>query len=407
MITKILQYYRGFVIVRIISHSPERFLNLCRNHEIVLQDLTYRDGYYECQMDLKDFRRIRSIAHKSHTRLFIVKKCGFPFFLYRNRHRKVTYISCAVFVVVLYIMSLFIWDIQFEGNQKYTDDVLMTFLHSQGYVQGMQVHNVVCEDLEKAIRNEYEDINWVSARIDGTRLVVKIKENTGILEIEENDYKEGDLIADKDGVVVSVITRKGTPLVHKGDIVEVGDVLVTGTLEILDDGGGVMVQHRVQADADIILERTYEYKDSLPASYIERNYIKEKTHYFVQLFDYRFQILPVEKQENMEVITTKNQCHLFSNFYIPVYYGSCQERIYEETEKFYTETEAKQLCERNLQYYFENLKKLGVEIIQNNVTIKWNGNGCTASGTIVVHEKAGKLSQEQQVEETREANEYH
>ena len=38
MITKILQYYRGFVIVRIISHSPERFLNLCRNHEIVLQD---------------------------------------------------------------------------------------------------------------------------------------------------------------------------------------------------------------------------------------------------------------------------------------------------------------------------------------------------------------------------------
>lgn len=60
-----------------------------------------------------------------------------------------------------------------------------------------------------------------------------------------------------------------------------------------------------------------------------------------------------------------------------------------------------------MQYYFENLKKLGVEIIQNNVTIKWNGNGCTASGTIVVHEKAGKLSQEQQVEETREANEYH
>ena len=80
-----------------------------------------------------------------------------------------------------------------------------------------------------------------------------------------------------------MITRKGTPLVHKGDIVEVGDVLVTGTLEILDDGGGVMAQHRVQADADIILERTYEYKDSLPASYIERNYIKEKNPLFCSI----------------------------------------------------------------------------------------------------------------------------
>ena len=108
MITKILQYYRGFVIVRIISHSPERFLNLCRNHEIVLQDLTYRDGYYECQMDLKDFRRIRSIAHKSHTRLFIVKKCGFPFFLYRNRHRKVTYIVVP-YLLLFYILCLYLY----------------------------------------------------------------------------------------------------------------------------------------------------------------------------------------------------------------------------------------------------------------------------------------------------------
>ncbi len=52
------------------------------------------------------------------------------------------------------------------------------------------------------------------------------------------------------------------------------------------------------------------------------------------------------------------------------------------------------------------MEKLGVEIIQNNVTIKWDGNGSTANGTIVVHEKAGKLSQ-QQIEETTDANEYH
>lgn len=406
MITKILQYYRGVVKVRIVSHSPERFLNLCRNHQIVLQDLTYQEGFYECWMKLRDFQKIHPIVRKSHTRLLIVKKYGFPFFLYRNRHRKATYVSCILFITVLYMMSLFIWDIQFEGNKKYTNEVLMTFLHSKGYVQGMKVDAVVCEDLEKAIRNEYEDINWVSARIDGTRLVVKIKENTGILEVEEKEYKEGDLIADKEGIVASVITRKGTPMVHKGDTVQQGDVLVAGTVEILDDGGGVMAQHRVSADADVILERVYEYNDFVSAVYSSRNYIEEKKHYFVQFLDYRFQFFPIRKKENMEVITSKYQCHLFSNFYIPVYYGSCVEKIYEETKQSYTEAETKVLCERNLQCYFENLEKLGVEIIQNNVTIKWDGNGSAANGTIVVHEKAGKLSQ-QQIEETTDANEYH
>ncbi|MCI6676905.1 MAG: sporulation protein YqfD [Clostridiales bacterium] len=407
MITKILHYYKGIVKVRIVSHSPERFFNLCRHHQIILYELVFQEGYYECQMCLRDFRMIRPIARKSHTRLFIIGKYGLPFFLYRNRHRKVTYISCIAFIAVLYIMSLFIWDIQFEGNRKYTDDVLMTFLHSQGYVQGMKVSTVVCEDLEKAIRNKYDDINWVSARIDGTRLVVKIKENTGILKIEENDQKEGDLIADKEGTVVSVITRKGTPLVHKGDFVKAGDMLVAGIINILDDGGGVIAQHRVQADADVVLERTYEYNDFVEASYIKRNYGKERTHYFVQFFNYRFQIFPIKKEDNMEIITSKYQCHLFSNFYIPIYYGSCQEKRYEEEVQYYTQEQTEQLCEQNLQHYFENLEKLGVEIIQNNVTIKWEGNGCDASGTIIVHEKTGTLSKQQQIEETTKINEYY
>ena len=42
-----------------------------------------------------------------------------------------------------------------------------------------------------------------------------------------------------------------------------------------------------------------------------------------------------------------------------------------------------------LQNYIENLRKKGVEILENNVTIKCDENRCIASGTLVVREKIG------------------
>lgn len=391
MVEKLLRYWKGIVRVRITGNSPERFLNLCHNYHIVIWHLAYQEDAYECEMALEDFRRIRPIVHKSHTRLQIVKRMGIPFFLYRNRKRKVTYISCMLFFTILYVMSLFIWDIQFEGNQKYTDEILMEFVNSHGYVQGMWVDSVKCEELEKAIRAEYEDINWVSAMIDGTRLTVKIKENTGILHVEKDEEQPGDLVADKGGKVHSIITRRGTPAVVPGMEVQPGDLLVSKTVEIFDDGGGVMASHEVEADADVILERNYEYKDTIPYEYLVRKYTDSQTFHFIQFLDYRFQLFPAKLEEQTELITTRHQCKLFSNFYLPIYYGSSEKRSYEEWSQTYSEEQLTLLSQQKLQCYIENLEKLGVEIIQNSVKIRWDANGCISEGNITVYEKAGIL----------------
>lgn len=44
-----------------------------------------------------------------------------------------------------------------------------------------------------------------------------------------------DLIATCDGVITQIITRKGIPLVHVGDQVKKGDILVSGRLETKND----------------------------------------------------------------------------------------------------------------------------------------------------------------------------
>ena len=113
-----------------------------------------------------------------------------------------------------------------EGNTKYTDSTLLHFLEEKGYVHGMKKSGIVCEEIEKDIRGRYGDITWVSAQISGNRLIIRIKENQ-IIDAEGTPASDEsgtgmDLTASKNGTVVSVITRTGTPKVHPGDSVEKG-----------------------------------------------------------------------------------------------------------------------------------------------------------------------------------------
>ncbi len=82
------------------------------------------------------------------------------------------------------------------------------------------------EDLEKAIRNEFPIVTWTSVKVDGSKLLIQIKENE--LLKEEDQTKEQvkatekgfDLVAQTDGTIVSIVTRSGVPLVQEGQEVK-------------------------------------------------------------------------------------------------------------------------------------------------------------------------------------------
>ena len=65
MIQAILRYIRGYVKIRIQGYSPERFLNLCRYHQILIWGLTPRANAYEMYLTLDGFRKLRPIIRKT------------------------------------------------------------------------------------------------------------------------------------------------------------------------------------------------------------------------------------------------------------------------------------------------------------------------------------------------------
>lgn len=123
------------------------------------------------------------------------------------------------------LTSRFIWDIRIEGNYALTEDVLLDYLEERGIRTAMKKSELEIEPLEQALRKDYDLITWTSARLKGTTLIIQIKEND--MPVYETEVSKGneqgmDLTATRDGVVTYIITRKGVPLVAKGQSVKAG-----------------------------------------------------------------------------------------------------------------------------------------------------------------------------------------
>ena len=190
MLLKIYQYIRGYVRIRITGHRMERFINACNYRKIKIWDLSASDGSYEMNLWVKDFKKLRHISHKTSTKITIVKKYGLPFYLFDHRRRKLFFAGIFAATVLLLIMSGYIWDIEILGTHTQTEEVIRTFLKENHVNTGIRRGNIDCDRIVKDIRKGFDDIIWVSASIEGTRLIIQIKENEDAKIDNKTDIKK-------------------------------------------------------------------------------------------------------------------------------------------------------------------------------------------------------------------------
>lgn len=372
---QVIRYLKGYLAIRVFGFSPERFMNLCSNHNIFLWDIENHGDYYTMKISLKGFYLLKGITRKTGTRVVITRRYGLPFLSLKMWKRRIFLLGLVGSIAFWIWMSRFIWAVEVQGNYYVTTDVFQDFLVENGFEAGMKKRDVEIEALEKAIRNEFDIVTWTSARIEGTRLLIQVRENDLISVGEkEEELQEGegtDLVAEKAGEIVSIVTRQGTPKVTAGTVVEKGDILVEGGIPILNEDSSVRRYDYCRADADILLKCNYRLKEEIREKYEQKQYTGEgKTCLFVMVGTRKLKLPEFGRQyETYDVIEEKHQLKLFENYYLPVYVGRDLVREYVTEEKIYEKDEVKKLFEEKLQKFIETLQEKGVQIIEKDVTI--------------------------------------
>ena len=386
-----LKYLKGYVRIRLKGGSPERFLNLCSNNNILIWQIIRVDDEYEMYLSLKAFKELKSIIRKTNVKIKVIEKKGFPFFLHKYRKRKMFFAGILICATFVYILSLFVWQIEINGNHARTTDVLLSFLEENEITHGMRKSKINCEEIETLLRAKYNDIIWTSVKLRGTRLIIDVQENTDT-SIENIGEKEAsDLFADKPAIITKIITRNGTPYVKAGDVVKAGDMLVGGALPITDDGGEIINYQYVAADADIYAKTIYKYKDSFKLKY-QKHEDTGKIQKGLYLKVHEKSVFIGKNKityKNYHIISDIRQLKLGENFYLPFSLGTVQ--VFEEkvTGSVYTKSQAEAKAKQRLSKFIKTLEEKGVQIQENNVTIDIDQTDCKAGGSLVVIEKLG------------------
>ncbi len=398
-----MQYVRGYVTIKVWGYSTERLLNLCGNHDILVWDIVNHGDYDTMNISIKGFFALKPLLKKTGTRASVIRKYGLPFFVSKMQKRKIFVVGLIGCLLFWMLTSGYIWNIKIEGNYTLTEDVLMDYLNQKGVHTAMRQKDLQIEELERSLREDYDRITWTSVQIDGTTLLVYIKENE-MPDYDQNSQQEDgertdnltegmDLIATKEGTISYIITRSGVPQVAAGDTVKAGDVLVSGAVPVYNEDTTIRKYQFCKADADIILCYNKSLSVKKDIAYEEKVYSGEQKK--IPFFGIREKewdlIFGGIKYQTYDISGEKKQVRLLEHLYLPIYYGKKTAQEYEMVEKRYTEEEMKTLMQEEWSKIISTLEEKGVQITKKNVTIKKNEDNWVLNVRMQLEEAAVKL----------------
>ena len=388
MLVRLLKYLKGYVKIRVEGYSPERFFNLCNVHGILLWGVEHKENTFELFVCVKDYKKMRPLVRKTRTKIILLEKHGLPFFLYRFRKRKMFFGGMFFCIACIYVLSLFVWNIHFEGNVSQGTTELLEYLQEIGVAHGVLKSDVICEEIETKLRSRYPNILWVSAEMRGTRIIIQIEENTDkdiVSKIEEKKAEPVSILADCDGTVDSIVVRRGTALVLKGDEVKKGQTLVEGYYEIKNDGGEIVRYEGVAADADIVIVSKEDYTDDFSMEYITKEYTeKKRMGIALTLHDKTYDFTPNIPYETYDTMKKTFDIHITENFYLPFAAELTWYLEYTPKYELYTKNELKEVAKRRFINKYENILQKGVQIIEKDVKININGKLCHVTGMVTL-----------------------
>ncbi|TYQ15525.1 UNVERIFIED_CONTAM: hypothetical protein Cloal_1992 [Acetivibrio alkalicellulosi] len=259
LLLRLWNYIRGYVIILVEGYFLEKFVNICIKRQIYLWDVKrQKNSKMMLKISIKGFKLLRPIARKTGCSVRIIRKRGLPFIINRYRARKTFILGSIVFIALFYAMTSFVWTVEVVGNEKVETQMIIDTLEDMGIKPGVVKFRVDTQSIANSIILDIDGLSWVNVIVRGTKLKVEVAEGVERPLIIPKD-EPCDLVAVKDGIIKSILVKEGHQLVKEGDTVKKGQVLISGTIPILNEDNFRIVH----AMGEVLARTWYENKQEV------------------------------------------------------------------------------------------------------------------------------------------------
>jgi len=383
LLLRLWNYIRGYVIILVEGYFLERFINICTHRQIFLWDIKRRNDFaMTLKVSIKGFKMLRPVSRKAQCRVRIIKKKGLPFIVNKYKRRKTFMLGVVLFIVIINLLASFVWDIEISGNKEIrTADVLQK-LEVLGVKPGVFKYGIDTDRVAKALVLEIKELSWVSFEVRGTRAKLFIEERREPPSLIPKNIP-CNIIAERDGLINTIVVKSGQEAVKEGDTVLKGQLLVSGVIENEHDPEQKRLVHSI---AEIKARTWYEGNSTANIKTVEAVRTGNvKKLYTLVLFKNKIK-LPLNNSidfQNYDKVELKKVLQVGENLILP--FGVIVEKYYENKliDKELSVDEAKKIAKENA------LKKLikiipdDAQIINTNVDYTQREEGVITANVIV------------------------
>ncbi|MFV0497796.1 MAG: sporulation protein YqfD [Candidatus Fimivivens sp.] len=227
----LVRWLRGTVTFLITGAFPEKLINLCLRNGLPVWGIKHLPTGIEASTNAKQYRRLRSMARQSETKVRITKKSGLWVYRHRHRRRKGFLAGFVCVLLVLIVASQFIWRVDINGCVTIPEEELRVVLEELGVKPGVRSAKIDARTLQQQLRLMDGRIAWIAINIVGSTAQIELRERNAPPDAVDPDEWVGNIVASCDGQIRYMEVYEGQPLVNIGDTVRVGDIIVSGIME--------------------------------------------------------------------------------------------------------------------------------------------------------------------------------
>lgn len=216
----------------------------------------------------KDYKKLHKIKQRTHARVKLAEKSGFPFRFRRMLRRPGLLLGTALGVALMLFLSGFYWEMTISGEDiPYAESEILAAAKRVGvYIGAPRSTDTALASV--ALLEELPELSWASFNTEGCTVQLELRTSVTKAEGAEHDGT-GDIVASRAGLIHSITAQNGTVLVKVGSACAAGQVLVSGITQVgdpYDPEYNPVRYFYTRARAEILAETQRTFTASCPLS---------------------------------------------------------------------------------------------------------------------------------------------
>lgn len=280
-------------------------------------------------------------------------------------------------VCFITVMSTMVWSINISGNNRITDEEILTVLAESGIKPGTLRKNVDAASARFHAIHSLSELSYMSVNMLGSSIEVIVAETADKAQKNDSDLP-CDVVSKVDGQVAAIEVYQGTKLHGEGEAIRAGEALAGGFVELND--GSVKFKH-AEAYALIRTDLSFETSTHRKSDTLTLTDERVRTTIHFMCFN-----IPLYIDDGTSPTFTRHSQMVINNTVIPI---GITQRIYRKYSEALTEYDNDRLMLSAAETHLtEKMKKLdGAYICSEEININNTG-----TSVIIKDEVLGEIS---------------